>query len=193
MRAPRPHSPNHGIPDELLMDRYVDGDGAAFDELFRRYEKRAFWYFARRTRSPERAEDLYQELFLRIHRGRDAYDARLPFSPWFFQIAHRLLIDDQRRAYRKREVSLEGSPAGTSFRVETDEVPDREHLSQLLAGLSETERSILIAAKLEGVGYAEIALAQGKSVDAVKKMASRALQRIRCAGVAEAAAGLRGT
>ena len=46
------------VPDELLMARYADGDGRAFDELFRRYEPRAYSYFVKRTGSPERAEDL---------------------------------------------------------------------------------------------------------------------------------------
>lgn len=56
---------------------------------------------------------------------------------------------------------------------------NRDQLSQLLSGLSETEQEILIAAKAEGVGYAELAVEQGKSVAAIKKMVSRALQRIR--------------
>ena len=86
------------ISDETLMGRYVAGDSAAFNELFRRYERRAFAYFVKRTRSRERAQALYQELFLRLHRARDVYDSGRPFAPWFFQIAHHLLIDDERRA-----------------------------------------------------------------------------------------------
>ncbi len=97
------------VHDETLMERYVEGDAVAFDELFRRYERRAFAFFARRTRSADRAEDLYQELFLRIHRARHAYDPRRPFAPWLFQIAHHLLIDDKRRAFRNHEVPLDES------------------------------------------------------------------------------------
>jgi len=73
--------------DETLMARYADGDARAFGELFRRYEPRAYASFLKRTASPERAQDLYQELFLRIHRARDRYDAERPFAPWLFQIA----------------------------------------------------------------------------------------------------------
>ena len=58
-------------PDENLMARDAAGDAEAFDELFRRYEPRAYVFFLKRTGSPQRAEDLYQELFLRIHRARD--------------------------------------------------------------------------------------------------------------------------
>lgn len=49
----------------------------------------------KRTSSPQRAEDLYQELFLRIHRARDQFDSSRAFTPWFFQIAHRLLIGNR--------------------------------------------------------------------------------------------------
>jgi len=167
------------ISDETLMGRYVAGDIAAFDELFRRYESRAFAYFVKRTRSRERAQDLYQELFLRVHRARDAYDAERPFAPWFFQIAHRLLIDDERRAYRRQEVVFEDASPSASREIESDKVADREQLLQLLSGLSEAEQKIFIATKLEGVGYAQLAADQGKSVAAIKKMVSRALQRIR--------------
>ena len=88
------------------MARYADGDTESFDPLFQRYEARAYSFFLKRTGSPERAEDLYQELFLRIHRARHRFDAARPFAPWLFQIAHPLLVDDQRRAHRSYEVPI---------------------------------------------------------------------------------------
>jgi RNA polymerase sigma factor (sigma-70 family) len=170
-----------GVADEVLMERYVGGDATAFDELFRRYEPRAFSYFFRRTGSRDRAQDLYQDLFLRIHRARDAYDSRRPFSPWFFQIAHRLLIDDQRRAYRSQELSLEErqSEAAAVTWDQASAVSERDQLAQLLDGLSTHERHVLVRAKVEGVSYAVIADQLGKSVDAVKQVASRAVRRLR--------------
>lgn len=172
------------IPDETLMQRYVDGDTDAFDELFRRYESRAFAYFIRRTGSRECARDLYQELFLRIHRARDDYDPARAFAPWFFQIARRLLVDDRRRAYRSHEFPLGDSDTCADHTSDRDDVADREQLDRMLAALSSQERFALVSAKLEGVGYAELASQLGKSVDAVKKMVSRALQRLRAAPLA---------
>lgn len=170
--------------DETLMERYRDGDGAAFDELFRRYEQRAFAYFARRTRSRDRAQDLYQELFLRVHRARHAYDPARGFTPWFFQIAHRLLIDDERRAFRSHEVAFDEHAAALSRHRSRDVVADRQQLARALSELSDGERTILLAAKGAGVGYAEIARRLGKSVDAVKKTASRTLQRLQRSALA---------
>lgn len=181
-----------GVPDEALMRRYVAGDAEGFDELFRRYEPRAFSFFIRRTHSRERAEDLYQELFLRIHRARDSYDPARAFAPWFFQIAHRLLVDDQRRAYRSHEVPIGDRETRSDRPNARDEVASREQLGQILERLSPTERYVLISAKVEGTGYPELAAHLDKSVDAVKKMASRAMQRLRTASLPAAATiGLR--
>jgi RNA polymerase sigma-70 factor (ECF subfamily) len=163
------------------MAHYADGDAHAFDELFRRYEPRAYAFFLRRTGSPERAQDLYQELFLRIHRARDRYDAERRFAPWLFQIAHRLLVDDQRRAHRSHEVSIGDREPPAELSCSEDQVGDRELLGQALAALSRDERYVLVSSKLEGVGYPELAAQLGKSVEAVRKLASRAVQRLRSA------------
>lgn len=175
----RRRTPRSEVEDEELMRQYVDGDSDAFDELFKRYEPRAFSFFLKRTHSRDRAQDLYQELFLRVHRARDSFDSGRPFAPWFFQIAHRLLVDDQRRAYRSHEVSIEGREHRSLRARARDEVADREQLGQILGGLSAEERFVLISAKMQGAGYPEVAAHLGKSVDAVKKLASRAMRRVR--------------
>ncbi len=169
------------VPDELLMERYADGDANAFDELFRRYEGRAYAFFLARTRSPERARDLYQELFLRIHRARGSYDAHRPFTPWLFQIARRLLVDELRRAHHSREVPLEEREPCAERPGGEAELADRERVGEVLGALTSEERYVLVSAKVEGIGYPEIASQLGKSVDAVKKLASRAMQRLRAA------------
>jgi RNA polymerase sigma-70 factor (ECF subfamily) len=169
------------MPDEALMARYADGDTESFEQLFHRYEPRAYAFFLKRTGSPERAQDLYQELFLRIHRARERYDAELPFAPWLFQIAHRLWIDDQRRAYRSYEVPIGDREPPAERPGSEDQVGDREVLGQALAALSRDERYVVVSSKLEGVGYPELAVQLGKSVEAVRKLASRALQRLRSA------------
>ena len=167
--------------DESLMARYAAGDPEAFNELFRRYEPRAYVFFLKRTGSPQRAEDLYQELFLRIHRARDRYEPALAFTPWFFQIANRLLIDDRRRAFRSHEVPIEERDPRAEQRGGEAQLADREQAEQLLDALSSEERYVIRSAKVEGIGYPELAEHLGKSVAAVKKLASRAIQRLRAA------------
>jgi RNA polymerase sigma factor (sigma-70 family) len=174
------------IPDEALMARYADGDGEAFTELFRRYEPRAYAYFLRRTGAPERAQDLYQELFLRIHRARGDFDPARPFAPWLFQIAHRLLVDDLRRAHRSHEVSIESGEWACERPGADERLADRELLGRALESLSDEDRHIVLASKLDGVGYPELAAQLGKSAAAVRKAASRALRRLRGASLVPA-------
>jgi len=168
-----------GATDETLMERYAAGDEEAFDALFCRYERRAYGFFLKRTGSAERSQDLYQELFLRIHRSRHRYDWPRPFAPWFFQIASRILIDDHRRAFRHHECPLGGWEPGEGEPGIEGALAGREEVAQVLGLLSPEERYVVVSAKVGDVGYAELARHLGKSGDAVKKMASRAMRRMR--------------
>lgn len=169
------------LSDETLMDRYARGDGAAFEELFARYQGRVYAFFLRRIGSEDRAADLYQELFLRIHRARESYDPERPFAPWFFQIARRLLIDALRRSDRFREDRLldEAISAGPAECGPEWQVASAEQAAAMLGQLSGIERYVLVSAKVHGREYAELAGELGKSVVAIKKLASRAMQRLR--------------
>lgn len=169
------------LPDETLMERYAAGDAGAFDELFSRYERRAYGVLRRRVGSDDRASDLYQELFLRVHRAREVYNPERPFAPWFFQIARRLVIDELRRAGRAREVALPDDAAAPSAWEPERLASATERAGAVLGQLSEVERYVLMSAKVAGREYAELAGELGKSVAAVKKLASRAMRRLRAA------------
>jgi RNA polymerase sigma-70 factor (ECF subfamily) len=169
------------LPDQQLMALYASGSRTAFEELFRRYEGRAYAYFLRRVRCEVRAQDLYQELFLRLHRFRHTYDPGRPFEAWFFQIARRVLVDEWRRRHRQAEVSLEEAHLASAAAD-----PERRAAARLaselqLDRLSPEEARILIDAKVRGLEYGEIAEALSKSVAAVKQVASRSLRRLRMA------------
>jgi len=166
--------------DEVLMARYARGDAEAFNALFVRYEARVYGFMLRRVKSESLAADLYQEFFLRIHSARESYDASRPFAPWCFQIARRLVIDEYRRCGRRREEALDAEISADVQGVEVDErVACHERAEAVLAQLSEIERYVLISAKVDGRHYNELAAELGKSVVAIKKLASRAMQRLR--------------
>lgn len=169
------------LPDSELMDRYASGSRAAFEELFRRYEGRAYAYFLRRVGCEARAADLYQELFLRLHRFRRSYDPSRPFPPWFFHIARHVLVDEWRRRYRQAVVELDEELVAAPGPDAQERTVARRDVEHCLEALSPEQARILVDAKLRGLEYAEIAEALGKSVDAVKQMASRSLRRLRAA------------
>jgi len=169
------------LPDSELMDLYARGSQAAFEELFGRYEGRAYGYFLRRVRCEARAGDLYQELFLRLHRFRETYDPTRPFEPWFFHIARHVLVDEWRRLYREAEVGLQESLLASSAPDARERAEVRQEADRQLERLSPEQARILVDAKVLGFEYGEIAGALAKSVDAVKQMASRSLRRLRAA------------
>jgi len=167
-----------------LMARYAAGDVRAFDELFERYEGRAHAYFIKRTGSEDRAQDLYQELFLRLHRFRDRYDPSRPFRPWFYRVAQRVLFDEYRKRASAREVDIESRSLSAPGPRPDDLVDERWRAERALEGLSPEQVQILLASKVEGRAYSEIAREIGKSADAVKQAASRAVRRLKLAGAA---------
>jgi len=167
--------------DGELMERYAAGDAAAFDELFGRYEQRAFAYFMRRTRFEDRASDLFQELFLRIHRFRGRYDPSRPFAPWFHRIARNVLVDEFRRAARSREVALDMDAVPSPEPDAERQLELQRKECQLLSLIPKEQAAVLVAAKVHGLDYTEIASRVGKSVDAVRQTASRALRRLNTA------------
>jgi RNA polymerase sigma-70 factor (ECF subfamily) len=165
--------------DSQLMERYALGDGHAFDELFRRYEGRAYAFFLRRTGSPDDARDLYQDLFLRVHRFRARFDPTQGFEPWFFTIARHVYIDHLRRRGGIEEPGgdslADRAQAGWAER----QAIARDEVRRVFACLSPEQEAVLVAAKIGGFDYGEIAEELGKTVAAVKQSASRAIRRIR--------------
>jgi len=167
------------LPDSDLMAMYARGSAEAFDVLFRRWEHPLLGYFVKRARSQDHAADLFQELFLRLHRFREQFDSRQPFGPWVWQIARRVWIDELRRSRELPSVALE----------EAAKVPVRDDLEaralvrdevwHMLGMLTPEQRLVTVAAHAVGVDYGEIAHGLGKSVAAAKQIGSRAMRRLR--------------
>lgn len=170
--------------DSDLMAMYARGSAEAFDMLFRRWEHLLLGYFVKRTRSEDHAADLFQEVFLRLHRFREQFDARQPFGPWVWQIARRVWIDDLRRSRGMPSVALdeaENVPLGGEF--ETRALA-RDQVRYLLGMLTPEQQRVTVAVQAYGVDYGEVAHGLGKSVAAAKQIGSRAMRRLRRAAEA---------
>ena len=166
------------------MDRYAEGDDAAFAELYDGVAPRLFGYLFRQTRDHARAEDLVQQTMLRIHRARGRFIKGSEVMPWAFAIARRLMIDALRRGKREvlsagedgaGEVVSEDAPADQL--VEAEELAAR--LLKALATLPESQRVAFELVKGEGLSMAEAAQVLGTTVSAVKLRAHRAYEALR--------------
>jgi RNA polymerase sigma-70 factor (ECF subfamily) len=164
--------------DSALMDRYAQGNADAFDQLFARYDRRVFAFFLGRAQCADRAADLHQELFLRLHRFRDRFDSARPFAPWIFALARNVWHDDLRRRHGVVE-------SGEGIEVEAvDEDFESRLLSgnqayRLLEALEPRERAIVLETAVAGFTYAELAPRAQRSVDSLKQAGARALRKLR--------------
>ena len=155
------------------------GDREAFGRLYEHFAPKLYGYFYYRlNRQPQLAEDLTEEVFVRVVSKLDSYqDQDLPFTGWLYRIAHNLLIDHFRVQSRGGVVSIEDcyelAEAGAEQRF--DAVLTHEQLAGAMRALSEGQRQIIVLRFLQGLSVSETAAAAGRSEDAVKKLQARAL------------------
>jgi len=164
-----PANPFENVPDEDLMDHCVLGSEAAFADLVRRYKTRIVNLIYRFIRDHQRAEDLAQEVFVRVFLHRERYRKSGKFSTWIFTIAVNLAKNEIRRKVRLRNTSsLEGlaEVAGSSgFFLKDDKPPpdrdlERDQLNVLVNAaiqkLPQRYRTALVLRDIEGLSYEEI-------------------------------------
>jgi RNA polymerase sigma-70 factor (ECF subfamily) len=181
-------------PDIRVMLRVRDDDPSAFAELVDLYNHRLVTVLHHLLGNPEEAEDLAQEVFLRVYRVRKKYRPRAKFSTWLFTIANNLALNALRSRQRKPVVPLnvrDSGPLGP--RPAEQLVHDREnqpmqHMQQrelagiiqhALEGLNERQRMAVVFNKFEDMNYAEIAEVMGLTTKAVKSLLSRARDNLR--------------
>jgi RNA polymerase sigma-70 factor, ECF subfamily len=183
-------------PDTRLMLRVRDEEPRAFEELVEKYQHRLVAVLHHLVGNAEEAEDLAQEVFLRIYKARKKYRARAKFSTWLFTIANNLALNALRSKRRKAAVPLDASDSGPlGPRPAERLVRDRgeqpsQHLQQqelaavirrALDGLNERQRAAVLLNKFEEMNYAEIAEVMGLTTKAVKSLLSRARSNLRLA------------
>lgn len=165
---------------EELMERYVDGDAAAFEVLYQRASPKLFGYILRLTRNRERAEDLLQVTFAKVHRARASYLRGAPVLPWFIAIARRSFLDERRSAkVRTEDLSQDGTlpePRGEEEGLGDDVA---EALERALDSLPEAYREAIILTKITGLSMAEAAEILGATPTALKLRVHRGYLQLR--------------
>jgi RNA polymerase sigma-70 factor (ECF subfamily) len=183
-------------PDIRLMLRVRDDEPGAFAELVERYQHRLVGVMHHLVGSAEEAEDLAQEVFLRVYKARKKYRPRAKFSTWLFTIANHLALNSLRRRQRKPAVPLNlrdsgplgPRPAEQLVRARTDTPAHGLQQKELadvvrraLEGLNERQRMAVVLNKFEEMTYEEIAEVMHLTTKAVKSLLSRARSNLRAA------------
>jgi RNA polymerase sigma-70 factor (ECF subfamily) len=177
-------------PDVRLMLQVRDDNAAAFDELMLRYQNRLVTVLEHLTGRRDQAEDLAQEVFLRVYRARKRYLAGAKFSTWLYTIANRVAANARRSSFRRPEVNLTIRPndssgasaldkmalaaSGAMPSRQLDKAELRDVVRAALGELSERQRMAVLLSKFEDMSYADIAATMEMSPQAVKSLLSRA-------------------
>ena len=185
---PKPRTRNYlDDPDVRLMLRVRDGDDAAFAELTERYRARVFGSFLRRLGDRQDAEDLTQEVFLRLFRYRARYAPRARFATWLYHIARNVARNAVRSRRRRPAVPLDGAGASGAFLADRGEEPSRPVERSELAGvvraavstLAGRQRAAVELHQFEDRTYSEVAAELDMTAKAAKSLLYRARNQLR--------------
>jgi RNA polymerase sigma-70 factor (ECF subfamily) len=175
--------------DEELMGLVQNHDVSAFEELFRRYDRRVFAFFWRLCANRQEAEDGTQETFLRLWRARARYEPTGKFSTYLFQIAKNHFLHEREKQGR-RTVSQPpptDNPRGICGEPASSERADRSILAgelqaavtDAMAQLPETLRLVYVLTEQEGMSYKQAAEVLDCPVGTVGSRKVEAVRRLR--------------
>jgi RNA polymerase sigma-70 factor (ECF subfamily) len=182
-----------GLTDAQVMLRAKTGDQAAFDYLVQKYRRPMVSFMYRMSRNQAAAEDLAQEVFLRVYRSRESYEASAKFTTWLYRIATNLAVNHARDTRHERpevQVSLDEPDEDTGT---TLEVPDRSMnaeqtivlrermmaIRSRVEALPEQQKLAVIMHKYQQMDYKQIAEVLKKSESATKSLLFRAYETLR--------------
>jgi RNA polymerase sigma-70 factor (ECF subfamily) len=202
MNTPPPQpSPPTGVHDNVvavanlerdaeLMLRVKDGCTSSFSLLLERHRLPVIHFLYRMVQNQAVAEELAQEVFLRVYRSRASYEPTAKFTTWLFRIATRLALNHIRDGrHEKGQESLDNELAEGMARQVPDRIPTVEQsllknvkcqeIRRAIEALPEKQRAAVLMHKYQELEYSHIAAALGCSESAVKSLLFRAYETLR--------------
>lgn len=175
-----------------LMFRVKDGDPEAFAALVSRYQRTVLNVVFRYIGNRATAEELTQDVFVRVYRARETYERKAKFETWLYRIVFNLCVNaseygKRRRAASLDEVSPEGErrsaavtdPGSTTPLEEVEREEMRTHVQEAIEQLPEQQRAALIMSRYQGMQYQQVAEALNTSEEAIKSLLFRARDNLR--------------
>lgn len=183
--------------DEALLARYRRGDVEAFRTLVRRHQRPLYNFALRQVRTPSTAEDIVQDVFVRIVQNVETFKEESRFTTWAYTIARNLCIDHLRKRVHRRHASLDAPTGGSGGREDEgaslgERVPasgagaDRNvigrqlqgHIAAAVEALPEDQREVFLMRQVGELPFKEIADIVGVSENTVKSRMRYALERL---------------
>jgi RNA polymerase sigma-70 factor (ECF subfamily) len=175
--------------DVRLMVLVSGGDAAAFEQLVERHQRLVVGTVTRMLGNNSDAEDIAQQVFVRVWKSAKRYVPRAKFTTWLLKITRNLVFNELRRRSRHAQISLQSETEEEERPIRDDHAvaPDASLLEQELqkaidaaiSNLPETQRLAVILRRYEELSYEEIAETLDQSVSAVKSLLFRARTELR--------------
>jgi len=172
--------------DLALVERFKGGDQAAFEQLVLKYQRNVLNLVYRFTGDATRAEDLAQEVFVRLYRALGGFEAKAKFFTYLYKVTLNLCLKEREREKRKRTYSLDERNGEDDTRVREiedplgsaeDEVQRRDTariVREAIGSLPDDQRTAVILHRYHGLSYEELAETLEISLPAVKSRLHRA-------------------
>ncbi len=175
------------LSDERLMLAYRDGDAAAFEALYARHRTRLYRHLAHQCGDARLAEELYQDIWLKVINARADYEQLAKFSTWLYRIAHHRLIDHYRQHARSLADLFDGSLDPDQLPAADGANPARQYersnlasrLALALADLPAPQREAFLLAEEGGLSLEEISAATATGRETVKNRLRYAVGKLR--------------
>jgi len=178
------------LTDAELISAFKAGDAEALGPLMERHKAALYGYLLRLTGRQDAAEDIFQEVFLKLVRNPAAYGEREKFRAWLFTVARNAAMDHFRREGARGEVPLEGDgerPGPADYAASPEPGPEAaavnkelgEKIAAALARLSQDQREVFYLRHYSGLSFKEIAEMLSVPIGTVLARMSRAAALLR--------------
>ncbi len=169
--------------DEVLMQRFCDGDSKALEVLFDRHSGPVHGFLARMVRDDALAEDLLQSTFLSVVRSADRYQRGAPVMPWLLTIAGNAARDALRRRRMHPESSTTDEEGGEAYEPSVEPAMGdpvaRKHIEAAFEKLPPPQREAVLMHKVHGMSFEQIAEALDITPTAARIRAHRGYEKLR--------------
>ncbi|HXD52302.1 MAG TPA: sigma-70 family RNA polymerase sigma factor [Burkholderiales bacterium] len=175
--------------DEVLMERFRDGESGAFDVLYGRHKGGLFRYMLRQCGNRGVAEELFQDVWMNLIRARAAYTVQAKFTTYLYRLAHNRLIDHYRSQAGGMPASFDAADGPVLDNIEAgrnsdpaigaDNRQQAARLLQLIGELPEAQREAFLLQQESDMSVEEIAKATGVSRETAKSRLRYAINKLR--------------
>ncbi|MCH9048068.1 MAG: RNA polymerase sigma factor [Proteobacteria bacterium] len=173
--------------DEELMLSYQQGNATAFEVLYERHKGGVFRYLLAKCQQQAIAEELFQDVWMKLIAARDRYEVRAKFTTYLYQLAHNHFIDYYRRTrtdvFLQKDQDEDVEQMASNDQKQPDDQLEMqqqiETLSALVDGLPDEQREAFMLREEAGLTVAEIAEVTGVNAEAAKSRLRYAVKKLR--------------